>query len=45
MDLSQYWEEPLLTECRAFLDAVSGKSCATDGEYGLKVLRAHPESA
>ena len=39
IDLSPAWEEPLLLECRAFLDAVEGKPCRTDGEEGVRVLR------
>ena len=38
IDLSQNWEEPLLSECRAFIEAVSGTPCITDGEEGLRVL-------
>ncbi|MBI4389714.1 MAG: Gfo/Idh/MocA family oxidoreductase [Nitrospinae bacterium] len=39
VDLSPVWEEPLLVECRSFLDAIRGKPCLTDGEEGLRVLR------
>jgi len=39
IDLSQNWEEPLLGECKAFINALSGAPCITNGEEGLKVLR------
>lgn len=40
IDLSETWNEPLENECRAFLDAVSGKgSVLTDGAEGLRVLK------
>ncbi|MFQ5672477.1 MAG: Gfo/Idh/MocA family oxidoreductase [Nitrospinales bacterium] len=39
IDLSATWQEPLAVECRAFLDAVGGKPCYTDGDEGLRVLR------
>ena len=39
IDLSQDWEEPLFGECQAFINALSGSPCITDGEEGLKVLR------
>ena len=34
IDLSQDWEEPLLCECRAFINALSGSPCITNGEEG-----------
>jgi UDP-2-acetamido-3-amino-2,3-dideoxy-glucuronate N-acetyltransferase len=37
--LSDHWEEPLKSECRAFLEAVVGsKKPFTSGEEGLRVL-------
>ncbi len=37
--LSDYWEEPLKSECRAFLEAVAeNKKPFTSGEEGLRVL-------
>lgn len=39
VDLSKSWREPLMVECRAFLDAIGGKPSLTDGEEGLRVLR------
>jgi UDP-2-acetamido-3-amino-2,3-dideoxy-glucuronate N-acetyltransferase len=39
LDISENWEEPLAQECRAFLDAISGSPCLTDGEEGLRVLK------
>ncbi|QPJ65345.1 MAG: Gfo/Idh/MocA family oxidoreductase [Candidatus Nitrohelix vancouverensis] len=40
IDLTSQWEEPLLAECRAFLDAIThGKTFYTDGAEGVKTLR------
>jgi len=39
IDLSEGWQEPLASECRAFLDAIRGKPALTGGEEGLRVLR------
>jgi len=39
IDLSEGWEEPLLSECRAFLSALDGAEYVTDGDEGLRVLR------
>lgn len=39
INLAEGWQEPLATECRAFLDAMKGKPCFTDGEEGLRVLK------
>lgn len=39
VDLSANWREPLALECLAFLGAVGGKPCFTDGNEGLRVLR------
>ncbi|HRR29410.1 MAG TPA: Gfo/Idh/MocA family oxidoreductase, partial [Victivallales bacterium] len=38
--LSDLWEEPLKTECKAFLSSIeNGKKALTSGEEGLKVLK------
>jgi len=39
IDLTTEWEEPLLAECKAFMDALGGKPYYTDGEEGCRVLR------
>jgi UDP-2-acetamido-3-amino-2,3-dideoxy-glucuronate N-acetyltransferase len=39
IDLAEGWQEPLLSECRAFLNAIQGQPALTDGEEGLRVLR------
>ena len=39
IDLSQNWEEPLTSECRAFIDAINGQPALTDGPEGLRVLK------
>jgi UDP-2-acetamido-3-amino-2,3-dideoxy-glucuronate N-acetyltransferase len=39
LDLTAEWNEPLIQECRAFLDAIQGKPVPTNGEEGLQVLR------
>lgn len=39
IDLSSDWEEPLLSECRAFINAMDGSPYETDGEEGTRVLR------
>ncbi len=40
IDLSAQWEEPLLAECRTFLDAIAhGKPFYTDGAEGVRALR------
>ncbi|MFQ5444374.1 MAG: Gfo/Idh/MocA family oxidoreductase [Nitrospinales bacterium] len=38
IDLQENWEEPLLTECKAFLDAINGKPYVTDGDESVRVL-------
>ncbi len=39
IDLSGDWKEPLLEECRAFIEGIEGKPFHTDGAEGLRVLR------
>ena len=39
VDITENWEEPLLSECKAFLEAINGKSFFTDGLEGLNVLK------
>jgi len=39
IDLSSHWQEPLLTECQAFLEGIQGKPIRTDGAEGVRVLR------
>jgi UDP-2-acetamido-3-amino-2,3-dideoxy-glucuronate N-acetyltransferase len=39
IDISDHWEEPLRSECQAFLDSMrTGVSPITSGEEGLRVL-------
>ena len=39
IDLAKDWEEPLIQEGRAFIDAINGQPVLTDGQEGLRVLR------
>ena len=39
IDLSADWKEPLLEECKAFVDGIHGKPVLTNGDEGLRVLR------
>jgi len=39
IDLAPGWKEPLMMECRAFLDGIQGKPVITDGNEGLRVLK------
>ena len=39
LDISRNWEEPLLLECTAFIEAIQGQPAITDGEEGLRVLK------
>ncbi|MBC8284412.1 MAG: Gfo/Idh/MocA family oxidoreductase [Nitrospinae bacterium] len=39
IDLSKTWEEPLTSECRAFINAINGQQPLTDGQEGLRVLK------
>lgn len=39
IDLASHWQEPLLTECQAFLEGIQGKPIRTDGKEGVRVLR------
>ncbi|MEE2987413.1 MAG: Gfo/Idh/MocA family oxidoreductase [Nitrospinota bacterium] len=39
LNLAEDWQEPLLNECRAFLEGVTGQPILTDGQEGLRVLR------
>ncbi len=38
IDLTEIWEEPLIREGRAFIDAINGKPALTDGSEGRRVL-------
>jgi UDP-2-acetamido-3-amino-2,3-dideoxy-glucuronate N-acetyltransferase len=39
IDLTETWEEPLIREGRAFIDALHGKPTLTDGAEGKRVLK------
>jgi UDP-2-acetamido-3-amino-2,3-dideoxy-glucuronate N-acetyltransferase len=39
IDLAKNWEEPLISEGRAFIDAINGQPAITDGQEGLRVLK------
>ncbi len=39
IDLTGDWKEPLLAECKAFLDGINGNPILTDGQEGLRVLK------
>ena len=44
VDLNSSWKEPLLEECRAFVNAIKGKPFITNGREGLKVLKVLHQS-
>ena len=39
VNLSDKWEEPLLNECKAFINSINGQPAITDGNEGLRVLQ------
>ncbi|MDC0947117.1 Gfo/Idh/MocA family oxidoreductase [Nitrospinaceae bacterium] len=39
IDLAKNWQEPLISEGRAFIHAINGQPALTDGQEGLRVLK------